>query len=450
MKTVLRDCLLPGGERADVAVEGGVIAAVGECGDGGLTIDVKGHLLIPGAIDCHVHFRDFRHAYKEDWLSGTSAASAGGVTTVLEMPNTSPPSVDRESLLAKCDLARKGTVNYGLHLGATAETCTVIAREGLAVSDRLPSAPEISSRSAPDGFGRPREGLADLPIASLKVFFGSTTGNLLIDSDEVLEELFRCWSGLFTAHCEDEKSIMQATRSAREGEGQTLHEQIRSREAALLALEKYLALGERYGRRVHVCHVTTREEISLIRSARGRGLPVSAEATPHHLFLCRDDALGNGNLLKVNPPLREKEDCESLRQALIDGTVDCIASDHAPHLIEEKRRPYQEASAGVPGIETAVPLALTFALREGIQVSTAVRWLSEKPAGIFGLTGRGTLEPGAAADLTVVDMTGKRAVRGRRLRTKARWSPFEGWELAGWPILTMVNGRVVFREDEKQ
>jgi len=444
MRTVLRDCLLPGGDRTDVALEGGLITAIGDCRSGGTSIDIKGHLLIPGAIDSHVHLRDFRQAYKEDWLSGTRAAASGGITTILEMPNTSPPTVDRESILSKCALAGKGIVNYGIHLGATAETCRILRREGIGVSERLPSLPDGLDRVK----GSPPVSTDELPVASLKIFLGSTTGSLLIDSDELLEELFRCWSGLFTAHCEDEKSIQKNIRSIGTGEGQLHHESIRSREAALLAVARLLEIGERFGRRLHICHVTTKEEISLIRSARARGLTVSAEVTPHHLFLSRDDALKRGNLLKVNPPLREKEDCLSLREALMDGTVDCVASDHAPHLLEEKRKGYEETPAGLPGLETMLPLIITFALRERIPLGDVSRWLAEKPARIFGIRGRGSLEVGAAADLAVIDLRKRRAVKGEMLQTKARWSPFEDMELAGWPLLTLVNGRIACRREE--
>jgi len=446
MRTVLRDCLLPGGDRTDVALEGGVIAAIGECRSGGTSIDIKGHLLIPGAIDGHVHLRDFQQAYKEDWSSGTRASASGGITTILEMPNTSPPTVDRESILSKCALAGKGIVNYGIHLGATAGTCRILMQESIGVSGRLPALPEsMNERRGREAF---QDSSDELPVASLKLFLGSTTGSLLIDSDELLEELFRCWSGLFTAHCEDEKSIRRNLRSIGKGEGQRHHESIRSRETALLAVARLLDLGERFGRRVHICHVTTKEEISLIRSARAKGSPVSAEVTPHHLFLSRDDALKRGNLLKVNPPLREKEDCLSLRQALMDGTVDCVASDHAPHLLEEKRQGYERAPAGLPGLETMVPLIISHALREGIPLTTVSRWLAEKPADIFGIQGRGKLEVGAAADLAVIDLVNRRAVKGEMLHTKARWSPFEGLELAGWPLLTVVNGRIAFRREE--
>ncbi len=442
MRTVLRDCLLPGGDRTDVALEGGMIAAIGEGQGGGTSIDLNGHLLLPGAIDGHVHLRDFDLAYKEDWCSGTRAAAAGGITTVLEMPNTSPPTVDRESILLKCARAGKGIVNYGFHLGATAETCKILTGEGLCVSERLPALPEtMDDRRGRESLQASAE---ELPVASLKLFLGSTTGSLLIDSDELLEELLKCWNGLFTAHCEDGQSIRSNIASVGRGEGQNYHEAIRSRETALLAVTRLLVLGERFGRRLHICHVSTKEEISLIRSARGKGLRVSAEVTPHHLFLSREDALGRGNLLKVNPPLREKEDCMSLRQALLDGIVDCVASDHAPHLKEEKLQGYESAPAGLPGLETLVPLIITHALREGIPLTTVSRWLAEKPAHIFGIKGRGRLEAGYAADLVVVNLKERRAVKGGMLQTKARWSPFEGRELTGWPLLTFVNGRMVF------
>lgn len=425
-----------GGEIIHVTIREDRIWKIGKAAPAPKTINCRGMMILPGAVDCHVHLRDFDNAHKEDWYSGTTAAAAGGITTVLEMPNSSLPTVDTSSLKEKVVRAASAITNYGLHLGATHHTWQTLQSEPhLHVGTGCPVSPGMAVTG-------------DLyPIASLKVYLGSTTGTLLIDDDEELERLFALWKGRITVHGESERLIKENRGRFQHLEGQQRHEEERSRAAAVDALKKILGLAEAYGRNVHICHISTEEEIALIAAAKSSGLGVTCEVAPHHLFLNRDDALGKGNLLKVNPPLREPSDCRALWNALLEGTIDLIATDHAPHLKQEKDSPYEKAPAGLPGLETLLPLVITRAREESIPLTRVSDWLCRNPVRIFGLGGRGSLQEGYAADLVIIDPEKQRSVRGDRLFTRCKWSPFEGRVLSGWPAMTIVAGKIVFKEE---
>lgn len=426
--------MLPGGEIVDLEIRGGRIFRIGRSLSSQGGVAAGGNLIMPGVIDAHVHLRDFSGAHKEDWLSGTKAAASGGITTLLDMPNNHPPAVDRGMLEEKALKARRGLVNFAFHLGATRDTPVVIREE---------LSPEAYS-TLPCEPGSRR---IKLPVASLKIYLGSSTGDLLIEDEETLEALFSSWNGLFTIHGEDEATIRQNLAGAVPPEGQERHEIARDRNAAVNAVKRVLALAGKHGRRIHICHVSTIEEISLIRQARSGHCEVTCEVTPHNLLLTREDALGRGNLLKVNPPLRTNKDCEALWNALLDGTVDMIASDHAPHLKQDKLRPYDDAPSGLPGLETTLPLIITAASERGISMELVAEWLSRKPSHVFQLGERGLIEEGSVADLVLVDLKAVREVREEELLTKVRWSPFTGWPLKGWPLLTIVGGRIVYARE---
>jgi len=374
------------------------------------TIDIQGMYLLPGLIDVHVHFRTPGMTEKEDWVTGSKAALAGGVTTVIDMPNTKPPTIDAASLKAKRALVKKDAmVNYGFFAGATNENVA-----------------EIKKLKG---------------IAGVKIFMGSSTGTLLVDDKKALEKFFGA-KILCALHAEDEHCIEMAQTKYAGKNDPAVHSMVRPPECALTAVKEALHLAKKCGTRVHICHVTTEQELKIIRKFKSN--KVSAEVTPHHLFLNTSDYRTYGNVIKVNPPIRSMNDQVALWEGLKDGTIDMISSDHAPHLMKEKMQPYDNAPSGVPGVQTILPLMLN-AVNEGkIDLEKVVELTSYNPAKRFGMKGKGEIKVGMDADLTVVDMQLYEKVCHDYLWTKVNWSPFHGWWLTGWPVMTFVNGELAY------
>ncbi|HEY8553784.1 MAG TPA: dihydroorotase [Burkholderiales bacterium] len=374
-------------------------------------IDAEGRLLLPGVIDPQVHFREPGKEHKEDLASGSRAAAAGGVTSFLEMPNTDPPTTSQAALDDKlARAARKCVVNYGFFIGATAENI------------------EEANRAE--------------PACGIKVFMGSSTGSLLMDRDEDLERLFATGTRLIAVHAEDEARIRERARRYADRRDPAAHSEIRDNECALIATRKALALAKKYRRRLHILHLSTREEVELLR--REKPPWVTAEAIPNHLFLNTADYAALGTLAQMNPPIRAPEDNAALWQGLRDGVIDFIATDHAPHTLEEKRVGYPHSPSGMPGVETALPLMLT-AMREGkCTLAEIQKWMCRAAMEAYGIPNKGRLLPGYDADLVLVDVETYRPVRNEALHTRVRWSPYAGRELTGWPVCTIVGGRVVY------
>ena len=375
-------------------------------------IDLKGKYILPGLIDVHVHFRTPGMTKKEDWTTGSKAALAGGVTTVLDMPNTNPPTVDVNTLKEKRALVRKkALVNYGFYLGATA--------------DNLETVKKIKG------------------IAGVKVYMGSSTGSLLLDSKEDLELFMAKFKKLLAIHAEDETCIRAGMAKYAWRDDPAVHSLIRAPQCAYEAVKEVLHLAKKYGARVHICHVSTEKELQTIRKFKNK--KISLEVTPHHLFLTDKDYDTYKNLVKVNPPLRGLVDQVAMWEGIRSGLVDMIATDHAPHLLEEKQLPYPKAPSGVPGVQTMLPLLLN-AVNEGkLTLEKVVALTSWNPARLFGMKGKGIVKPGADADITVVDMDLTERICHQYLWTKCNWSPFHGWRLTGWPVMTFVNGNLMYR-----
>ncbi len=374
-------------------------------------IDANGLLLLPGVIDPQVHFREPGKEYKEDLASGARAAIKGGVTSFLEMPNTDPPTTTQAALDDKLKrAAAKSVANYGFFIGATTDNLDELNRA--------------------------------TPTCGIKIFMGASTGSLLVDKPEDLERIFASGTRLIAVHAEDEARIR--TRKAQFA-GRTdyaVHSEIRDAECALDATKLALALSKKYRRRLHILHLSTQEEAELLR--RDKPAWVTAEVIPNHLFLNIADYATHGARVQMNPPIRTKEDNAVLWQALRDGAIDFIATDHAPHTLEEKARPYPESPAGMPGVETSLPLLLTEMAAGRCTLTEVQRWMCWGPAAAYGIPNKGKIIEGWDADLTLVDMNARRPVRDEEMFTKVRWSPFRGRELTGWPVYTIVNGRVVF------
>lgn len=375
------------------------------------TLDAGGNLLLPGVIDPQVHFREPGREYKEDLGSGSRAAVKGGVTSFLEMPNTDPTTSNQAALDDKLRrAAEKCVANYGFFIGATPDNLD-----------------EINHAS---------------PACGIKIFMGASTGTLLVDKAEDLERIFANGSRLIAVHAEDEARIRARREQFKDRTDVAVHSDIRDNRSALLATELALALSRKYRRRLHILHLSTHEEVELLR--RDKPAWVTAEVIPNHLLLNVNDYARLGALVQMNPPIRRPEDNATLWAGLHDGTIDFIATDHAPHTLEEKRKPYPQSPAGMPGVETSLPLMLTEMKSGRCTLAEIQKWMCYGPAEAYGIRHKGKILEGWDADLTIVDTEHARPVRNEDMFTRVGWSPFSGRELTGWPIYTVVGGQVAF------
>ena len=409
--------LLPNGEFlvGDVEIcEGKIlrvapsIAAVGD-----REIMAKGLTLLPGVIDPQVHFREPGLEHKEDLFTASCACAKGGVTSFLEMPNTRPLTTTQAALDDKLSrAAEKCLVNYGFFIGATAENL-----------------PDLLSAN---------------PTPGIKVFMGSMHGQLLVDGEATLEAIFATGDRLIAVHAEDQARINQRRQEFAGMDDVAVHSQIQDNQAALLATQLALKLSNKYQRRLHILHLSTGDEAELLRQEKPSW--VTAEVTPQHLLLNTSAYEKIGSLAQMNPPLRAPRDNELLWQALLDGVIDFIATDHAPHTLAEKAQDYPNTPSGMPGVETSLPLMLTQAVQGRCTVAQVANWMSAAVAKAYKIPNKGKIAPGFDADLVLVDLDNYRLVVREEMVTKCGWSPFEGWNLTGWPVVTVVGGKVVFEK----
>ena len=405
-------------QKTDVSVINGVINAIGsEIPEVGEVIDAEGLFLIPGIIDPQVHFREPGADHKEDLHSGSCAAAAGGVTSFLDMPNNNPPVTTIERMAEKKQLAaEKSVVNYGFFIGAT--------------PDNLKELNAVEN------------------VCGIKIFMGASTGDLLVDDPDILERIFGNGNKLIAVHAEDE-SILQENRRLMKGiDDVRIHSRIRDESAALSATKLAVRLSIKYLRRLHILHLTTEEECDFLRTLP-REHHISTEVCPQHLVLTSPECYEHlGTKAQMNPPIRSKRHTVALWQALKDGIIDCIATDHAPHTLAEKKQPYGMSPSGMPGVETSLALMLDRVNRDLCTLPEVVYWMSESPAKLYNMHGKGRIEVGQDADLALIDMSLKKKVTNGKLHTRVNWSPFDGMELQGWPVRTIVNGQTVFLNGE--
>jgi dihydroorotase len=374
-------------------------------------IDAQGLTLLPGVIDPQVHFREPGLEYKEDLFTASCACAKGGVTSFLEMPNTRPLTITQQALDDKLERAsNKCLVNYGFFIGATAENL-----------------PDL---------------LLAKPTPGIKIFMGSMHGDLLLDEEEALEAIFSQGKRLIAVHAEDQQRIKQRRQEFAGIDNPAVHSQIQDNQAALLATQLALKLSKKYQRRLHILHMSTAEEAELLRQDKPSW--VTAEVTPQHLLLNTSAYEKIGTFAQMNPPLRSLHDNEILWQALKDGVIDFIATDHAPHTLEEKAQTYPNTPSGMPGVETSLPLMLTEAMAGQCTVAQVANWMSKAVAVAYGIPNKGEITPGYDADLVLVDLNNYRPVKREELLSKCGWSPFEGWNLTGWPVTTIVGGEIVY------
>ena len=375
------------------------------------TLDAKGLMLLPGLIDPHVHFRTPGLTHKEDWQTAARAALAGGYTTVFDMPNTLPPTITAAYLSEKKTIinaqlhAAKIPLRYELFFGADKNHLTEIA--------------EVAKE-----------------VIGIKVFMGCSTGNLVIDDDESLQAVFKIATAhdlIVAVHAEDEHAIRANKANFKGKLDYPQHSELRNIEVATIAVKKAIDYARFYSTRLYILHVSSLDEIALIRAAKEEGLKVYAETTPHHLFL-NESAYGDlQGFAVVNPPLRAARHNQAVLDAINAGIIDTIGSDHAPHTRAEKEQAYGACPSGMPGIETTLPLLLTAYHRGLIDLATILRITVHNPRQIFRLTPND--------DVVLVDLNLTKKVDNNALHTKCQWSAFAGLELQGWPRYTIVQGQ---------
>ena len=401
----------------DIGVRGGLIAALGELSraSAGEVIDCRGLHLLPGVIDSHVHFREPGLTHKEDLESGSRGAVLGGVTAIFEMPNTDPLTTTAEALADKVRRAHhRMHCDFAFYVGATRQNT-----RDLGELEQLPGA------------------------AGVKVFMGSSTGSLLIEDDDGVRAVLKAIRRRAAFHSEDEYRLHERMNLRVEGDPRS-HPVWRDATAALMATQRLLRLAHETGRRVHVLHVTTKEEAALLASHKD---VATAEATPAHLTLAAPECYEKlGTLAQLNPPIRDASHREGIWQGVAQGVIDSIGSDHSPHTHEEKAHPYPETHSGMTGVQTLVPLMLDHVNAGRLSLARLVDLTSAGPARVFGIARKGRIAAGYDADITVVDLKRREKITDAWIASRAGWSPYNGVEVTGWPVGTMVRGHRVMWE----
>ena len=408
----------------DVLIENDIIVEISESISAKSSeckiIDAEGNYLIPGAIDDQVHFREPGLTHKGDIESESRAAVAGGITSFIEQPNTVPNAVTQEILEEKYQIAaQKSYANYSFMMGAT--------------NDNLDEVLKTNPKN----------------VAGIKIFLGSSTGNMLVDNEVVLEKIFSSTPMLIAVHCEDETTIKNNLEKFKAEFGEdipvTAHHLIRSEEACYISSSKAIALAKKTGARLHIFHLSTAKEMELFTNKIPlEDKKITAEVCVHHLWFSNDDYATKGNLIKWNPAVKTANDRKALWEALIDGRIDVIATDHAPHTLEEKKQSYLKAPSGGPLVQHAV-VAMFEAFHQGkISIEKIVEKMCHNPAILFQIEKRGFIREGYKADLILVDLNGSTTVSKENLLYKCGWSPLEGTEFHSKVTHTFVNGHLVF------
>ena len=415
-------CVFPWGEeRADIGIHGGSITALGDLtrAKAAHVVHAQGLHILPGAIDTQVHFREPGFEHKEDLEAGTKGAALGGITGILEMPNTDPNTDSVHAIRDKLERAQgRAWVNYAFFGGATPKNV-----EELGAIEREPG------------------------CCGIKIFMGKSTGSLLIEDSEILQRVLSNVSRRCAVHAEDEGRLRERKPMV-EAEGATvhLHPQWRDATTARMATERLLAIASKVRRRVHILHVTTADELPLI--ARHRQL-ATMEVTPQHLTLAAPECYERlGTFAQMNPPIRGKEHRDALWTAVQSGLVDVIGSDHAPHTKEEKSKGYPNTPSGMPGVQTLLPVMLNHVAEGRLSLLRLVDLLSAGPARVYGMLGKGRIALGNDADLSIVDLGRTHTITDAEQANKSGWTPFDGFRVRGWPVATIVGGRVVMNEGE--
>ncbi|MBN9017405.1 MAG: dihydroorotase [Rhizobiales bacterium] len=397
----------------DIAVAGGRIVAIGDIDPrrAGRVVDCTGLHILPGVIDSQVHFREPGAEHKEDLETGSRAAVLGGVTTVFEMPNTKPTTTNAAALADKILRGRhRMHCDFAFWVGGTRENVADIPD-----LERLPGA------------------------AGIKVFIGSSTGDLLVEDDASITEILKRTRRRAAFHAEDEMRLEERKPLRVEGDASS-HPVWRDETAALMATQRLVSIARRFGARIHILHISTAEEIDFLSGHKDL---VTCEATPHHLTLSADDYARLGTLIQMNPPVRAPRHRAGIWKGLSGGVIDVLGSDHAPHTLEEKAKPYPASPSGMTGVQTLVPIMLDHVNAGRLTLEHFVDLTSAGPARVFGMARKGRIAVGYDADLTVVDMKRRQTITNRWIASRAAWTPYDGRHVYGWPVGTVVRGNMV-------
>ncbi len=403
----------------DIGVRAGRFAGFGHLrGVSETEIDASGLTALPGVIDSQVHFREPGLEHKEDLEAGTRGAALGGVVGVFEMPNTDPPTTTAEAINDKITRALgRAWVDFAFFVGASPENVTE-----LGTLERLPG------------------------VSGVKMFMGSSTGTLLVPDDNNVLKVLQNGRRRMAVHCEDEERLKERASLVKGGAPVAMHAEWRDVETALRATTRLVRLAHEAGRRVHTLHITTAEEMAFLKDHRD---VATVEVLPQHLTLSAPEAYERlGSLAQMNPPIRESRHREALWQAVRDGLVDCLGSDHAPHTLEEKQRPYPQSPSGLTGVQTLVPIMLDHVNAGRLSLQRFIDLTSAGPARVFGLAGKGRVALGYDADITLVDLKAKRTITNDWIASKSGWTAYDGQTVTGWPTATIVRGQVVMQDDE--
>ena len=404
---------------ADVGVRGGKIAAIGDLSQAsaGETFEAAGLTVMPGVIDTQVHFREPGLEWKEDLESGSRAAVLGGVVAVFEMPNTEPTTTDPDALADKLSRA-KGRMHcdHAFYVGGTHANAAFLGE-----LERLPG------------------------CCGVKVFMGASTGTLLVQDDEGIEQVLRHIHRRAAFHSEDEYRLAERRPLARTGDW-TSHPEVRDARSAMQSTERLVRIAKALGKRIHVLHVTTAEEIEFLADHKD---VATVELTPQHLTLAGPEAYERlKGFAQMNPPIRDAAHRAGLWRGIANGVADVLGSDHAPHTREEKARPSPASPSGMPGVQTLLPVMLTPVAEGRLSLERLVDLTSHGAQRVFGLADKGRLAVGYDADLTLVDLAARRTITHDAMASRVGWTPFDGMQAKGWPVATIIRGRVVMRDDE--
>lgn len=411
--------------RFSVVVDDGFIVDIAEdAADAGVcdnVIDAEGLYLLPGIIDDQVHFREPGATHKADIFTESRAAVAGGVTSYMEMPNTNPPTVNDELLRQKFDIASRNSIaNYSFFIGATEENFDEIAK------------------------------IDTSEVAGVKLFLGSSTGNLLVKDRAAVERIMRVSPTIIAAHCEDDGIISENLSRMKEIYGDDIpaakHCEIRSAEACYKSSSMAVDLARQTGARLHVFHVSSEKEVSLFSDLPLSDKKITAEVCVHHLFFNNADYDRLGTRIKWNPSVKYESDRLALIQALKDGKIDVVATDHAPHSIDEKNAPYTRCPSGAPMVQHSLQVMLELAKRGYFGIADIVKWMCHNPAQLYRIDRRGFIRRGYYADLVLVDLSGQYEVTKDNILYKCKWSPLEGFVFNSRIKTTFVNGKIVFND----
>jgi len=405
----------------DIGIVNGRIGAIGDLGSESAKelLYAQGLCVMAGLIDTQVHFREPGLEHKEDLESGTRAAIVGGVTTVFEMPNTQPNTTDQASLDDKLRRAKgRAWCDYAFFVGASTENAVLL--DGLEMAEGTPG---------------------------VKIFMGSSTGSLLVASDDDLRQVLRHGKRRAPIHAEDEARNLDRRKLISAAPHPREHPFLRDAESARRATERILRLSRETGRPIHILHVSTRDELPLIEAAKREGLNTTAEVTPQHLFFSAPECYDRlGSYAQMNPPIRSAEHREGLWKAVAAGLFDVFGSDHAPHTREEKAKPYPQSPSGMPGVQTMLPVLLRFVHEGKLKLEDIARMACEHPAAIYGIKDRGFLKAGSLANLVLFDPSARFEVNESWLQSKCGWSPYEGESLFGKPEHVLLHGDLAVRE----